>query len=114
MGNCDEKHDDAVVEDKTKDAQVLPCLAPSFTLSAQKVRTTAVVSDNKENIRSGGELAFTRERVKTSKANELELKEMSARKLTKMLKDYISIPNFSSMRSSVYIQDMKSPPTTIS
>ncbi|KAL8551229.1 hypothetical protein ACS0TY_000350 [Phlomoides rotata] len=95
-----EKHDGDVVEDETKDAQVLPCLAPSFILSAQKVRTSAVVSDNKENIGSGGELAFTRERVKTSKASELELKEMSVRKLTKMLKEKLNIMNESSQNEN--------------
>lgn len=87
----------AYVNQKHDNAEVLPCLTPaSKTLSSKKVRTPAV-SDNKEN--DIGKLVFTSEGDKTFNVNEREekLKQLSVRKLTKMLKEKLNITKESSL-----------------
>ncbi|KAG8381652.1 hypothetical protein BUALT_Bualt06G0143800 [Buddleja alternifolia] len=71
----------------------------SKTLSATAKRMSVIVSDNKENIGSGGKLLLTKERVKIVKntaENVSKLDDLSVRKLTKMLKEKLQITNNSS------------------
>lgn len=81
----DEKHE-SVVEDGTKDARVLLSLTPN------KASSNMVVSDNKEN------------NAKTPKCNiekrVKELQQFSVRKLTKMVKEKLSIVNNSSQNEN--------------